>query len=451
MISRIAYQKLREWKELPSRKPLLIRGARQVGKTTLVREFAKEFDHFVELNLERDSDRAIFEMDDINMILNAAYLLKGIIVDSRPTLLFIDEIQESPQAIQKLRYFYEDRPDIYLIAAGSLLEFALRKVPSFPVGRVSYLYLSPICFDEFLMAIDNIPALEALNTIPLPNYAHSVLLNLFHEYTVIGGMPEVVSHYIANRNVSQLATIYKQLWQAYKDDAEKYSTNDTERRIIRHVIDSAPFEPDRIKFEGFGKSNYRSREVGEAVRSLDLAGIIRLIYPSTSLDPPIVTDLRKRPRLQFLDTGLLNNALNLQGDLLKESDMNNFHRGKISQHLVTQQLIAIEQTIRYNPHFWVREDKDSNSEVDLIYQYGSYVIPIEVKSGKQGRLRSLHQFMERAKHRFAIRLYAGMYSVEKVTTPNGTPYNLMNLPYSLATKIPQYIEYLIKNYNDDQF
>ena len=451
MISRIAHKSLKEWKESPSRKPLLIRGARQVGKTTLVREFAKEFDHFVELNLERESDRAIFEVDDINIILNAAYLLKGKTVDSRPTLLFIDEIQESPKAIQMLRYFYEERPDIYLIAAGSLLEFALRKVPSFPVGRVSYLYLSPINFDEFLMALDNQPALEALNTIPLPGFAQSVLLNLFHEYAVIGGMPEVVSHYIANRNISQLATIYKQLWQAYKDDAEKYSTNDTERKIIRHVIDSAPYEPDRIKFEGFGKSNYRSREVGEAIRSLDLAGIIRLIYPSTSIEPPIVTNLRKRPRLQFLDTGLLNNSLNLQGDLLKESDMNSFHRGKIAQHLVTQQLISIEETIRYNPHFWVREEKDSNSEVDFIYQYGGYVIPIEVKSGKQGRLRSLHQFMERSKHHFAIRLFAGEYSVEQATTPNGTPYHLMNLPYFLATKIPQYIEFFIKNFNDDLY
>lgn len=451
MISRIAYQKLKEWKESPSRKPLLIRGARQVGKTTLVREFAKEFDHFVELNLERESDREIFEMDDINRILNAAYLLKGKMVDSRPTLLFIDEIQESPKAIQKLRYFYEDRPDIYLIAAGSLLEFALRKVPSFPVGRVSYLYLSPISFDEFLLALNNKPAIDALNTIPLPAFAHSVLLNLFHEYAVIGGMPEVVSQYVTNKNISQLITIYKQLWQSYKDDAEKYSTNDTERRIIRHVIDTAPYEPDRVKFEGFGKSNYRSREVGEVIRSLDLAGIIRLIYPSTSLEPPIVADLRKRPRLQFLDTGLLNNALNIQGDLLKVSDMNGFHRWKIAQHLVTQQLISLEQTMRYNPHFWVREEKDSSSEVDLIYQYGSYVIPVEVKSGKQGRLRSLHQFMDRSKHHFAVRLHAGEFNVEKVTTPKGTPYYLMDLPYFLASKIPQYIDYFTKNYRDLQF
>jgi predicted AAA+ superfamily ATPase len=294
------------------------------------------------------------------------------------------------------------------------------------------------------MALGNQPALEALNTVPLPAYAHQTLLNLFHEYAVIGGMPEVVSHYLVHKNISLLSSIYKQLWQAYKDDAEKYSSNNTERKIIRHVIESAPFEADRIKFEGFGKSNYRSREVGEAIRSLDLAGIIRLIYPSTSIMPPIVSDLRKRPRLQFLDTGLLNNFQLIQGELLRVSDMNNFHKGKIAQHIVTQQLISIEEINRYNPNFWVREEKDSSSEVDLIYQYGKYVIPIEVKSGKQGKLRSLHQFVERAPHPYAIRMHSGEFNIEEARTPGGVSYILMNLPYFLATKIPLYIDYLIR-------
>ncbi|RPH30540.1 MAG: DUF4143 domain-containing protein [Bacteroidales bacterium] len=446
MIDRIAYKQLLEWKKSTNRKPLLIRGARQVGKTTLVREFAKEFSHYIELNLERDADRMLFEMDDVNKILNTAYLLKGKSVDNRPTLFFIDEIQESPKAIHKLRYFYEDRPDIYIIAAGSLLEFALKKVSSFPVGRVSYLYLSPLNFDEYLLALKHQQAIDALNTVPLPDYAHQTLLNLFHEYAVIGGMPEVVSSYLKHKNISQLSSIYKQLWQAYKDDAEKYSKNDTERRIIRHTIDTAPYELDRITFEGFGKSNYRSREVGEVIRSLDLSGIIRLIYPSTCLEPPIIADLKKRPRLQFLDVGLLNNILLIQGELLSVSDMNNFHKGKIIQQLVTQQLVSIEETSRYSPHFWVREEKDSNSEVDLIYQYGKYLIPIEIKSGKQGKLRSLHQFIERSQHPYAIRMHAGGFSIEKVKTPSGKSYFLMNLPYFLATKLPKYLEYFVTNY-----
>ena len=445
-LSRSAYSVLQTWKDSSNRKPLLIRGARQVGKTTLVRQFAREFDHYLELNLERDRERSLFELDDINSILNAVYLLKGKTIGKGSLLLFIDEIQESPKAIALLRYFYEERPDIYLIAAGSLLEFALKSVASFPVGRISYLYLSPLNFEEYLSVFQNEPAIKALNTIPVPHYAHTSLLKEFNEYAMVGGMPEVVANFAEHKNISLVAPIYKELWRAYKDDFEKYARNESERKILRHIIDAAPGETDRIKFEGFGQSNYRSREVGEALRALDLANVVRLIYPTKALSPPIVADRKRRPRLQFLDTGMMNNALSIQGEILQMNDINDLHRGKIAQHLVTQQLISIETADRYQPHFWVREEKDTSSEVDLVYQYGKYIVPIEVKSGKQGKLRSLHQFIERAGHPYAIRMHAGHFIVEKVKTPNGVPYLLMNMPYYLATKTPGYVDYLIKNY-----
>ncbi len=445
-LKRTAYRFLSKWKESENRKPLIIRGARQVGKTTLVRQFASEFDHFVELNLEREKERTIFELDEINKILNAAYLLKGKTISKGSLLLFIDEIQESPKAIALLRFFYEERPDIYLIAAGSLLDFALKSVASFPVGRVSYLYLSPLSFEEYLDALDQRPAIETLKQIPFPNFAHSTLLDLFHEYAMVGGMPEVVSEYVGNKNISKVIPIYHNLWQSFKDDLEKYARNATERNILRHILGSAPSEPDRIKFEGFGQSNYRSREVGEAFRALDLANIIRLVYPTTALKPPVSTDRKKRPRLQFLDTGLLGNALSLQSDLLHIQDMNDMHRGRISQQVVTQQLISIETRIRYQPHFWVREEKDSSSEVDLVFHHGKYVIPIEIKSGKQGKLRSLHQFVERSDHPYALRMHGGNLSIEYVKTPAGKNYLLMNMPYYLATKTPEYVDYFVTNH-----
>jgi predicted AAA+ superfamily ATPase len=446
-LKRKAYNKLLQWKQEPERKPLLIRGARQVGKTTLVRQFAKEFIHYIELNLERETDRAIFEMDDINKIINASCLLKGVQADNRPLLMFIDEIQESPKAISKLRYFYEERPDIFVIAAGSLLEFALKNVASFPVGRISYLYLYPLNFEEYLNAIQQTSVLELLNTLPIPEYAHNILLDLFHEYAIIGGMPEIVKKYVKNKNLSLLPTYYNQLWQAYKDDVEKYASNNTERKVLRHVIETAPFETDRIKFEGFGKSNYRSREVGEAIRALELAGIVRLIHASTSMSPPIMSDIKKRPRLQFLDTGLLNHSLLIQGELLSVKDLNNFHRGKIIQHLVTQEIISINDSVKYSPHFWVREEKDSNSELDLIYHSSNTILPIEIKSGKQGTLRSLHQFIVRANCQYAIRLYAGEFNIENAKTPDGTSYKLMNMPYYLSFKLPEYAIYLMSNFN----
>lgn len=448
-IKRKAYFKLIDWKEDSNRKPLLLRGARQVGKTTLVREFSKEFTNYLELNLERSADSSLFEIDDINRILNATFLLKGVAPNNQPTLLFIDEIQESPKAIQLLRYFHEERPDIYVIAAGSLLEFALSTVQSFPVGRIDYLYLHPLNFEEYLGAINNKGALDILQITPIPDYAHSILLNLFHEYAIIGGMPEVVNSYIKDKNISKLAKIYNRLWQSYKDDVPKYAHSDSEIKIIRHVIETAPYEMDRIKFEGFGKSNYRSREVGEAMRALDLAKIIQLIYPTTVVEPPIIPDLKKRARLQFLDTGMLNQILLIQGEMILLNDLSDFQRGKIIQHLVAQELISIHEDIPYKPNFWVREEKDTNSEVDIVYQYGKYVFPIEIKSGKQGSLRSLHQFIERTNHPYAIRLYAGNFSIEETKTPGGKHYFLMNLPYYLATRLPEYIRYFITEKKGD--
>lgn len=175
----------------------------------------------------------------------------------------------------------------------------MRDIKSFPVGRISYMYMTPMNFQEFLDAKKQIPAQEIFNKIPIPNYAHATLLELFHEYAYVGGMPEVVSQYITKNNLSELPNLYRQLWQAYKDDIEKYAHNNTERKIIRHIIETAPFETDRIKFEGFGKSNYRSREVGESMRALDMAGIVRLIYPTTVMSPPIIPDLKKVPDSNF--------------------------------------------------------------------------------------------------------------------------------------------------------
>ena len=445
-IQRDAYNKLLNWKALKHRKPLLLRGARQVGKTTLVRQFAKEFSNYIELTLEKKADRDLFERtDEISKLLSAIYLLKQSTPGKGSTLIFIDEIQESPKAIHLLRYFHEERPELFVIAAGSLLEFALKKVPSFPVGRIDYMTLHPVNFPEFL-GVRNPGALKVLSQLPVPEYAHQILLDLFHEYAVTGGMPEVINNYADDDNIATLTAIYKRLWQSYKDDAEKYARNTTERNVIRHVIETAPKATDRIKFEGFGNSTYRSREVGEAFRALDLSRVIQLIYPSTNTEPPVIANLKKRPRLQFLDTGLITHSLMLQGEMIGIKDLNDFYRGKIIQHLMAQELISIQDDSGYKPHFWVREEKNSNAEVDMIYQYGRYIIPVEVKSGKQGSLKSLHQFIERSVHPYAIRFYPGEFRIDKAKTPSSKPYLLMNLPYYLGTQIHSYLGYLIGNH-----
>ena len=202
----------------------------------------------------------------------------------------------------------------------------------------------------------------------------------------------------------------------------------------------------RIKFQNFGNSNYRSREVGEAMRNLHQAKIIQLIYPTTAIELPIIPDLKKSPKLQFLDTGILNHILNINAEMVLLNDLSQSYKGAILPHIITQEIISIQNDKSELPNFWVREKKQASSEVDLVYAMDGKVIPIEIKSGSTGSLKSLHQFIERTNHPYAIRIYAGEFSVQETNTPNGTPYLLMNLPYYLGTLIPEYINYFIKNH-----
>ena len=447
MIERNLLQQLQDWKNRSNRKPLIIRGARQVGKTTLVKEFGKGFPHFINLNLELSKNRQFFEQsDDIHLLVQFLFLDKGISLGSDGILIFIDEVQESPKAIQSLRYFKEEYPQLFVIAAGSLLEHALSKVKSFPVGRVEYLNLHPVNFEEFL-SIENPRAFEILQTLPIPEFAHPTLLNLFHQYAIVGGLPEVLSDYIESKDFTRLIPVYESLVQSYKDDIKKYAHNKTEERILRHIIDTAPFEADnRIKFQNFGSSNYRSREVGEAMRTLELTGLIQLMYPTTMVQIPALPDKKKSPRLQLLDTGLMNYQAGYQKNLIGIKDLHDIYKGRVIQHLVVQQFISTHNAPSFKPLFWVREKRNAQAEIDLVCPFQSLLIPIEVKAGKVGKLRSLHQFMETSGHHYAVRFYAGGFSVGKVKTPKGKAFYLLNLPYYLSTRLNEYLEWFYKNY-----
>lgn len=441
---------LEDWKVSKYRKPLILRGARQVGKTTLVNEFAKQYDFFISLNLEKVADKSFFQAyDDVNSIVESLFLTNKISPDKQQTtLLFIDEIQELPKAIQLLRYFLEEVPKLHVIAAGSLLEFAMKEVDSFPVGRVEFLYLYPLNFAEYLQAIGHDKLLTHLTKTPINPIAHKILLELFHRYAIIGGMPEVVKRDIEDKSLASLPKVYESIWTSYKEDVEKYATNPNGRKIIMHIMDTAPLYMDqRIKFQNFGNSNYRSREVGEAMRNLNAAKIIQLIYPTTDIQPPIKPDLKKSPRLQFLDTGLINYTLGIQDQLLAMKDLKDAYKGAMIPRLITQEVISLNTISNIKPHFWVREKHQSTSEVDMVFPYGNKLIPIEIKSGGTGRLRSLHLFMDKIDHPYAIRMYAGGFKVENLSSVGGTPFLLMNLPYYLGTQLPIYIDYFVKNYN----
>ena len=238
MFDRKILKSIEQWKRQTPRKPLVLRGARQVGKTTLVQQFAQGFEQYIYLNLELPADRQPFEQfTDMDTLLQALFFIKNKTLALRQqTLIFIDEIQEIPEALNILRYFYEQVPDIYVIAAGSLLESIFNQKISFPVGRVDYLVVRPASFPEFLLALGETAALEQLERVPVPSFAHSKLLQLYHTYAITGGMPEVVQHYALHKDITALAPIYESLIASYLDDVEKYATGHTQVQTIRHAM-----------------------------------------------------------------------------------------------------------------------------------------------------------------------------------------------------------------------
>lgn len=447
MFYRNVITKLREWAEEENRKPLILRGARQVGKTTAVDIFSKEFEHYIYLNLEKKEDAEIFDRNlSFEKLTQAIFFTKNIsFAKNKKTLLFIDEIQNSPAAVAMMRYFYESAKSLYVIAAGSLLETVIGNMQiSFPVGRVRYLFMYPMTFEEFLKARGEEEALKLYRQVPLEDFAFSKLLKLFHDYSLIGGMPEVVRFFNQKEDLLGLTPIYQALLTGYIDDVSKYARNPAMVEVIRHAIEAAPFEAGkRIKFQGFGRSNYKSREMGEALKTLEWAMLLYLLYPATVTEPPLSADFKRSPRLQFLDTGLLNYRAGLQGYFFKFDDLHSFYQGTLAEHIVGQELSALDMNKPKKVTFWVREQKQSNAEVDFLIPFKQYLIPVEVKAGKTGSLRSLHLFMDRANHTHAVRLYAGPLQIEDCKTQAGKSYKLLSLPYFLTAQIYPYLDWFL--------
>jgi len=445
MFQRAALEELIKWGDNPTHKPLIIRGARQVGKTTLVTQFANRFTHYVYLNLELPEDRKPFEsFSTVDNLLQSIFFQKNKPLNLQlKNLIFIDEIQVVPEAINILRYLHEQAPQIHVIAAGSMLESLFNSEVHFPVGRVSYLMLRPASFPEFLSALGENAALEQLKNIPVQPFAHDKLLSLFHTYALIGGMPEIVAHYAAYRDLSALGPIYDALIASYMEDVEKYAVSSAQALHIRHVIEASYASAGkRIKFEQFGNSSYRSREMGEALRIVEKALLLHLIYPSTSVRLPLVQDKNKSPRLQLLDTGMLNYFVGLQKDIIGTSDLNDIYQGTVIEHLIGQEMLSFQYEALSALSFWVRDKPTSSAEVDYIYLFDGKLIPIEVKSGTEGRLRSLHQFMDLTPHTMAVRFYAGPLQLNQSTILTGKKYFLLNLPYYLASQLENYLAWL---------
>ncbi len=421
---------LLQWKDRSSRRPLILRGARQVGKSSLVRIHAASYEFFVEYNLELNSDRRLFEtVESVDSIIERISLLPNYPGTLDNTLLFIDEIQEVPDAILMLRFFFENYPNLRVIAAGSLLEFALGEVRSFPVGRVEFYSLHPLSFAEYLTWNKKDSLRNVLEGGEFSPVQHELLLEAFHAYALIGGMPGIVGPLANGAQLGDVTPVFDGIWAAYKTDVEKYALNARQLAVLRHLMHVAPYADDRIKYTQFGDGRFRSEEISEGFNLLGKAGIMRLIFPTTAIQIPFTPAIKRAPRIQFLDTGLLNWVRDVQHEMLEIDDLFAGYKGRLASHIVTQELIARQNGSEVNIHFWVREKAGASAEVDALLHAGSKTYGLEVKAGAQGRLRSLHEFLERSDSKVAFRALRNQLSVEQATTARGYGFTLINLPY----------------------
>ncbi|MFQ6609897.1 MAG: ATP-binding protein [Fidelibacterota bacterium] len=438
---------LSDWAIRKNRKPLILRGARQVGKTTAVTMFSKQFDQYLYVNLEKKEDRDIFLSDmPFGKMVDALFFLKNISRNSGRILIFIDEIQNAPQAVSYLRYFLEDEPDLYVIASGSLFETILDRKINIPVGRVDYLMMRPVSFSEYLSAIGQNVLLDALERIPCEEYTHLKLLEEFCRFVLIGGMPEIIKQYSNSRDLTELSPIYETLLTSYTEDMEKYARNLTQARIMSQIFESILSSAgNRIKFQGFGQTPYKSREIQQAFSLLEKAMLISLVYPHTKSSIPIQPNRRKSPRLHFLDVGLINYHMGIQKDLILTSQLDSVYQGKIAEMIVGQEILSTSFLPSRKINFGTKDKKQSSAEIDYLLQFDQKLIPIEVKSGKTGMMRALQQYMENSEHPFAVRFYSGNIRIDSPVLPSGKKYTLLNLPYYLSIKINEYLSWFMNS------
>lgn len=423
-LSRKIDKGLLQWKGEKDHKPLLIRGARQVGKSTAVRNLAAQFDHFLEVNFEsRRQLHTIFEGDlDPKQICEELSLLFNVPVIPGKTLLFFDEIQACIPAISSLRFFYEQLPQLHVIAAGSLLEFALSEIPSFGVGRIRSMFLYPLSFDEFLEVIGEHALLEAKKNAnpekPLSEPVHRKLISLVKRFLILGGMPEVISTYVQQNSLQACGQVLDDLITSMKSDFAKYKNKIPYLRIAE-VFDSVVRQSGGKFVYAKAATQFTSKQTKEALDLLIMAGLVIPVTHTSANGIPLGAEINpKQRKMLLLDTGVFQRLQNLNiGDLLLENDFDAINKGSIAEQFTGLELLKAASCYRQETlYFWQREAKGSNAEVDYVIRKGEQIIPVEVKSGTKGSMQSLHLFMKEKKSKSGIRVsfenYSGFENIE---------------------------------------
>jgi len=409
-IKRNIDQVLLSWKTDPDRKPLLIRGARQVGKSSTIEHLGCHFEHFVAINFEKNKkSHALFDGDlDVKEIcMKLSIQFKKPIVPEK-TLLFFDEIQSCPNAIISLRYFYEEYPELHVIAAGSLLEFALEELPSFGVGRIDSLFMYPFSFQEFMFACGEEllwdEVCKSSPEKPLFSVFHEKCLDILKKYLVIGGMPVVVSNFVKNNDILRVQKALDRLILSFQNDFAKYKKK-LPALLLREVFSSIVKQSGR-KFIYSKAAETSIYNIKQAVNILIMAGLVIPVVSTSANGIPLGAEVNhKKCKMLLLDTGIFQRLLDLQlSDFLFSDNFEVINKGAIAEQFAGLELLKNSSPYMIeNLYFWTREKEKSQAEVDYLIHCNEKIIPIEVKSGKIGKMQSMHLFLAEKQSEYGIR------------------------------------------------
>ena len=452
-MKRFALDFLAQWRERPDRKPLVIRGARQVGKTELVRIFARQaFDSIVELNFDENPEKAsFFDEPDVRTILRLIEADVSVKIVLGKTLLFLDEIQGAPAVLAKLRYFCEKMPELHIIAAGSLLDFAFGAPEySVPVGRIEFMYLGPMSFEEFLLARGQEQLREYLAAFTLserlPEALHAKAQALLREYFLVGGLPGVVKAFIeSDLDMKAAARAQSSLLQTYYADFGKYKRKvdvPMLQAVFRHIPATIG---TTAKYSNLNPLA-RSIQVKESLDLLEKARLAFRVFHSDGNGIPLGAEIRPSSfKLIFLDIGLLASFLGLNAaDFPRDKDLTLVNSGAMAEQFIGQHLLYRKE-LYFEPSlfYWNRQSKGSTAEVDYLIEEGSHVVPVEVKAGKTGRLRSLQVFIQEKKAPLGLRFNDDLPSVLEARTSiagkESQAFTLLSLPLYLVEEAERLI------------
>lgn len=443
---------LKEWHKRDHKKPLIIRGARQTGKTCMIEQFGRQnYSHMVVINFDKEPElKLMFKRRKPIEIVRELEVIKNIPIASQKTLLFIDEIQDCPEAIKKLRYFYEDLPDYHVIAAGSLLEFVLeRKKISFPVGRVEFQYLYPLSFEEYLGGCHETGLLKILKEIrPHENISvniHERLRQLLGEYLLIGGMPEVQTLFFETRRYRDADFIKESILETYRDDFKKYykRVNVDNLDLIFRV--APKWIGKRLNLSKMHPGQLKSREAGVAINLLQRAMILFRVECSKDVSFPLTPHVKTQPKLIFLDLGLVQYVNRISQEIILGENYHCAYKGAFAEQLVGQELLSVLGSLHRPELFhWQRKDSTSMAEVDYLFPFKSHILPLEVKAGFGSSLFSLHQFMFRNKCPLALRVYDGPLDLREIRIAQPQiKYKLLSIPLYMIAQTQRLVNEVI--------